>query len=68
MKMLLLARTIAVLSGICLLGILLWLVWQKWSLPIIPKIILSAFGLWICFVIGGLVGEHLLNFLSRRKK
>jgi hypothetical protein len=68
MKMVLLARTVAVLSGISFLAVLIWLIWRKWSLAIIPGIILSVFSLWICLVIGMLIGEHFFNFLTRNRK
>jgi hypothetical protein len=68
MKMVLLARTVAVLSGISFLAVLIWLIWRKWSLAIIPGVILSVFSLWICSVIGMLIGEHFFNFLTRNKK
>jgi hypothetical protein len=70
MKMILtvlLARIIAVLSGASLLVVLLWLIWEKFSLAIISGSILSMFSFVFSVIIGSLVGEHFLRFLKKRK-
>jgi hypothetical protein len=67
MKIVFLARIIAVLRGLGLLIILLWLIWDKFSLAIILGSILSMFCFVFSVIVGSLIGEHFLRFLKKRK-
>jgi hypothetical protein len=67
MKIVLLARIIAVLSGIVSLVILLWLIWDKFSLAMISGSILSMFSFIFSVIVGSLIGEYFLRFLKKQK-
>jgi hypothetical protein len=66
--MIIFARIASILFGVLLYSVLLWLIWEKLAMALFAGAVLSVFALFVSIVVSALFGEHLLSYLTRRRK